>query len=140
MIPVLCVGEPWSVRKKGPRAAEAYVKKQITNAFKEVPLPKGRTTFLKAINPVIVAYEPVWAIGTGRACSPEDAVKMAKFIKRTLEDALPRGRTTSKVLYGGSVDAKNIASFLVRKEIDGALVGGASSDLKKSRALVRVLK
>lgn len=132
MIPLLCVGEPWSVRKKGRQAAEAYVKRQLKEAFKRIRLSKGSRA-------PIVAYEPIWAIGTGRACSVFDAVKMSKFIKGTIKVPPSKGKMTSIVLYGGSVDAKNVNSFLAQKEIDGALVGGASADLKKLRELAKVL-
>lgn len=118
--PVLCVGEPWEIRKKGIRLAEAYIKRQIASV-------RIKT------NNFIIAYEPVWAIGTGRACSPSDAVKMAEVIRGKMKDE------RLKIIYGGSVDARNIKAFLDEKEIDGVLVGGASSDIKKLRKLVATL-
>lgn len=114
LVPVLCVGESWVVRKKGFPAAKKFVSGQLRADLKGV----------RAKN-VIVAYEPVWAIGSGKADSPEEAAEMARFVKKSF---VPR------VLYGGSVTPKNASAFLKERAIDGALVGGASlkpSDFKK---------
>ncbi len=108
---ILCVGEPRTVRKKGSRAAEAFVRAQLEKDLKGVP--KGK---------LIVAYEPIWAIGSGEGARPEDAATMARCIKR----ALARKFGKVKVLYGGSVDGKTARNYVTLKDIDGALVGGAS--------------
>lgn len=113
LTPVICVGEPWSVRKRRLAAAKRFVSKQLSSALKGV----------RARN-VIIAYEPVWAIGSGKADEPAEAAAMARFIKKFL--APHTHRLTPRVLYGGSVTPHNAAAFLRESSIDGALVGGAS--------------
>lgn len=111
IIPILCVGE---IKK----TAESY-----KDAAKE--LKKDLKGISKAaLEKIVVAYEPVWAIGIGRAATPEYAAKVITLIREEL------GSNTA-VLYGGSVDAKNISGFVARPEIDGALVGGASLRAKE---------
>lgn len=115
---ILCVGEPWSVRKKGMAAAKRFIARQLRMALKGVIRSPLRTARL------IIAYEPVWAIGTGKADHPLAAAAIATFIKKLL--ATRYVLHTARVLYGGSVTPHNAAAFLREKSIDGALVGGAS--------------
>lgn len=84
---------------------------------------------------LLIAYEPVWAIGKGKSCAPDAAAHVIAEIKNWCVTA---GWTKIPVLYGGSVDAKTIGAYLRQKEIDGCLVGGASSDTVKARALLAV--
>lgn len=113
---ILCVGESLAVRKRGASAAKQFVNGQLVRGLGSRISDLGK--------PVIVAYEPIWAIGTGRNADPQDAVDMAVFIKKTLATGF--GSRASAVLYGGSVNIKNVADYVRRKEIDGALIGGAS--------------
>ncbi len=139
--PILCVGETSEERKSG--RARQVVEKQIKGALKDIPNPKfllrRETKFLLRgqipNSKFIIAYEPVWAIGTGVPCHPKEAVKMHKFIKKILYSKFHI--LNSKILYGGSVDSKNIKSFLEKPEIDGALVGGASL---KAEELIEIFK
>jgi triosephosphate isomerase len=117
---ILCVGEKWNARKKGFAVAKRFVADQLRRSLKG------------AVKNVIVAYEPVWAIGTGRNDSPEDASEMALFIKKSL------GSAGTKVLYGGSVNGKNAKSFLEAPGIDGLLVGGASLKEREFNRILRI--
>ncbi|MBI4331258.1 MAG: triose-phosphate isomerase [Chloroflexi bacterium] len=113
--PIVCVGETLEKREQGK--AEEVVAGQIKNGLAGVEL--GPT--------MVIAYEPVWAIGTGRAATPDDANRMAKLIRESIAAiSAPALARDIRIQYGGSVTASNIAEFIVRKEIDGALVGGAS--------------
>ncbi len=115
---VLCVGERLEQRDAGDH--ESVVISQLSVAFSKVP---------RELDParLVVAYEPVWAIGTGRTASPEQASSMHGVIRRWLDEQGFSG-TDRSVLYGGSVKADNAASLLAAGDIDGFLVGGASLD------------
>ncbi|KKU94097.1 MAG: Triosephosphate isomerase [Candidatus Jorgensenbacteria bacterium GW2011_GWA1_48_13] len=129
---ILCVGEPWRVRRKGLAAAKRFVKQQLQKDLKGT----DKLTKLKAES-LITAYEPVWAIGTGHADRPEGAVEMIKFIKKNLQSKTYNLK--SRVLYGGSVTGRNAAGFLKQKEIGGALVGGASLKPSEFKRIIRSL-
>jgi len=114
---ILCVGEPWIIRQKGIAAAKTFVKNQLQKDL------RGIRNKELGIRNLVIAYEPVWAIGTGRADKPKETVEMVSFIKQSL---VISHKSPVRVLYGGSVTAKNAKHFLSQKDIDGALVGGAS--------------
>jgi triosephosphate isomerase len=121
---ILCVGEPLAVRKKGIPAAQKFVANQLSRDLKGVK-PRARRR-------IIVAYEPIWAIGTGRYDAPEDARAMAEFIKRKL------GKPAPAVLYGGSVNSGNIADYVQYSSVDGALVGGASLKVAEFKKIIKI--
>jgi len=127
---ILCVGEPLAVRRKGLPAAKRYVANQLRQDLKSV-----HSTFHVLHSRLVIAYEPIWAIGTGRADKPEEAAAMARFIKNLLLTRyyLPHTR----ILYGGSVDGKNAKNFLQYKEVDGALVGGASLKVAEFKKILK---
>ena len=116
---ILCVGENLKIRQRGKKAVEKFIENQLKKDLKEV-----RNSLFKIYNPLIIAYEPVWAIGAGHSDTPKDAAEIIKFIKKTL---MANGYALiPKVLYGGSVNGKDIKDFVRSDEIDGYLVGGAS--------------
>ena len=114
--PILCVGETLDEREVGD--ATVVAQRQVRAALREVPSLEG----------VIVAYEPVWAIGTGVASSPADAQYIMEFIRGLMQEDFGRSALDLPLLYGGSVDASNVAGFVAQPDINGALVGSASLD------------
>jgi triosephosphate isomerase len=123
LTPVLCVGETLAEREASQTLA--VVVRQLA---------AGLELRTDQMDEVVVAYEPVWAIGTGRNASPADAAAVHREVRRWLRD---RGATRVSVLYGGSVNAKNIRDLLAERELDGVLVGGASLDPVVWAELVR---
>jgi triosephosphate isomerase (TIM) len=115
--PILCIGEPLEVRE-----ASQHVEHTTAQLIAGL---KGLKT--EQVSKVVIAYEPVWAIGTGRNGTPEQAVEVHRFIRSRLGDRL--GVETAgivRILYGGSVKPDNVAALMAAPDIDGALVGGAS--------------
>jgi triosephosphate isomerase len=114
---IMCVGETLSQRDQG--IAESVVAGQLTGGL------RGLTA--SDLDRIIVAYEPVWAIGTGRTATPEQAQEMHAFIRRVFaEGHSAEAAANLRILYGGSVKPDNIAGLMAQPDIDGALVGGAS--------------
>jgi triosephosphate isomerase (TIM) len=115
LIPMLCVGEKLEQREAGETLA--VVQRQLAGGLDGLDP--------EALRKVIIAYEPVWAIGTGKNATPGDAALVHADIRAWLTQ---RGATSPIILYGGSVNLKNIADLLAERELDGVLVGGASLD------------
>jgi len=116
LTPVLCVGDTLAQRQMG--AAEQIVREQV-----EVGLGQLRAENLRSI---VIAYEPVWAIGTGHSATPDDASTMHRCIRNCLRDRIGDVGTGIPVLYGGSVSRANARALLDAESVDGLLVGGAS--------------
>lgn len=128
LTPILCVGETLQERKTNQ--AREIVKLQLEAAFKDIPLNHGG---------LVVAYEPIWAIGTGVNASNDDAQEMIGFIRDYLGKIYDSSRADSiPILYGGSVKPDNIAGFMAKEDIDGALVGGASLEAETLAQIVRL--
>lgn len=111
--PVVCIGEDLATRQAGQ--AEEKISQQLQAALTDIIIPADRE--------LIIAYEPIWAIGTGQSSTPEQAQLMHQFIRQALKNL---GYTNCRLLYGGSVKPDNAASLLAMSDIDGLLVGGAS--------------
>jgi triosephosphate isomerase len=117
ILPILCVGESLENRERGQTLG--VVEFQIRNGLAGITSDQMKT--------FTIAYEPVWAIGTGRAATPADAVEVHSFLRSLLAEIFDSTiAEETRIQYGGSVTAANIGSFITEPEIDGALVGGAS--------------
>jgi triosephosphate isomerase len=128
MTPIVCVGETLEERDAG--GTESKVAQQVKRAFDGVDAAVARTT--------VVAYEPIWAIGTGRNAEPGDAGRVVEVIRGTLAERFDESVAQAvRVQYGGSVKPGNIREFMAHPEIDGALVGGASLDPEEFALIVK---
>src|SRR5579884_361761 len=116
LIPIVCVGETIEERERGKTMR--VVESQIENGLKDLNLDNP--------DKIAIAYEPVWAIGTGKNATPEEAAEVHGFIRGILKDTFGDVANGIRILYGGSVTPANIKGLLFPPDIDGALVGGAS--------------
>jgi triosephosphate isomerase len=128
MTPIVCVGE--TLEEREADGTESKVTGQIRRAFADVEAERAATA--------VVAYEPIWAIGTGRNADPTDAGRVVEMIRATLADRYNDDVAQAvRVQYGGSVKPGNIREFMAHPEIDGALVGGASLDPEEFALIVK---
>jgi triosephosphate isomerase (TIM) len=128
MTPIVCVGE--TLEERDADGTESKVTQQVRRAFDNVDAEQAATA--------VIAYEPIWAIGTGRTAEPGDAGRVVEVIRQTLADRYDDTVARSvRVQYGGSVKPGNIRGFLAHPEIDGALVGGASLDPEDLALIVK---
>ena len=127
LIVIMCVGELLAQRDQG--IAQDVVAGQLTGGLSGLTAPD--------LDRIIVAYEPVWAIGTGRTATPEQAQEMHAFIRRVFAERHSSNAASQlRILYGGSVKPDNIRGLMSQQDIDGALVGGASLDAKSFAEIV----
>jgi triosephosphate isomerase len=128
LTPILCIGENLTIRRDG--RAVPFVLEQLRAALFDV-----RRELLPQI---VVAYEPIWAIGTGEVATPEDAQEVCAAIRESLrETAGDEAADGCRILYGGSVKAANIAGIMAKPDVDGALVGGASLQAEEFGGICR---
>ena len=128
MTPIVCVGEGLDVRQAGEHVP--YTLAQVDGSL------AGFTP--EQVAGLVVAYEPVWAIGTGEVATPEDAQEVCQAIRGRVAEAFsPEAADSLRILYGGSVKAANIAAIMAKSDVDGALVGGASLQAEEFAAIAR---
>jgi triosephosphate isomerase len=128
--PILCIGERLEENEAGK--TEEVVNRQLTAALDAI-----ESVVLNIANNVVIAYEPVWAIGTGKAASGTQAAATIQFIRDVLARLYDKSMAQDlRILYGGSVTSHNIAEFISQPEIDGALVGGASLKAEEFLSIV----
>ena len=115
--PIVCVGETLEEREAGRE--EEIVKEQVLKAFEDIDI--------KDVENIVIAYEPIWAIGTGKTASSEDANQMCKFIRSIIKRKYEEKTGENiRIQYGGSVKPNTIKELMEKEDVDGALVGGAS--------------
>ena len=128
IVPIVCIGEGLDIRKAGDQVS--YTLAQLDGSLDGLPAEQAAT--------VVIAYEPVWAIGTGEVATPQDAQEVCGAIRARLAELYsPELADGVRVLYGGSVKSGNIAAIMAEPDVDGALVGGASLDAEEFARIVR---
>jgi len=128
LTPILCVGEGLDIRKAGDQVA--YTLAQVDGGLAGLPAELAAK--------IVIAYEPVWAIGTGEVATPEDAQEVCEAIRTRLAELYSAELAEGvRVLYGGSVKSGNVASIMAKPDVDGALVGGASLDPEEFAKIAR---
>ena len=129
LVPVICVGETLEQREESGPTAVSVAQLQVT------------LEGVSADADIVVAYEPVWAIGTGQVASPEQAQEVCAALRAVVAEKLgDDAAARTRILYGGSVKSGNIASFMREPDVDGALVGGASIVVDEFAAIIRYQK
>jgi len=126
LVPILCVGETEEERERGD--TERKLRHQVQEDLVRVPEER--------LGDVVIAYEPIWAIGTGQVATPEQAQEAIAFVRALVGDRSAAAAQLTRVLYGGSVKPDNAAELLALPDVDGALVGGASLEAESFAAIV----
>lgn len=114
--PILCVGE--TAEERAAEKTEAAIAEEIEVGLADVSKEETKH--------IVIAYEPIWAIGTGASATAEEAERVCRFIRNLLETKYGDAAAEMRILYGGSVNGKNASDFFAKEDIDGALIGGAS--------------
>lgn len=127
IVPIVCVGEDLAVRRAGEQVAHAT--RQLRAAVADLPVEHARQ--------LVVAYEPIWAIGTGEVATPHDAQEVCAALRESLAAVYGSAAAEVRVLYGGSVKPDNAAELMAQPDVDGGLVGGASLLVDDFAAVVR---
>jgi triosephosphate isomerase len=128
LAPILCVGETEPEREEGDM--ERKLRHQVREALAKVATEQ--------LGAVAIAYEPIWAIGTGKVAEPEQAQEAAAFIRALINDRSPEQAQLTRILYGGSMKPENASEILALPDIDGGLVGGSSLDPEAFAQIVAI--
>jgi triosephosphate isomerase (TIM) len=128
MVPILCIGEGLEVREAGEHVPHTLT--QLDAALDGLKSDQ--------VERVVIAYEPVWAIGTGKTATPENAQEVIGAIRTQLAEAHGNTADRVRILYGGSVKSNNVAAIMAQPDVDGALVGGASLDAEEFTRICRI--
>jgi triosephosphate isomerase (TIM) len=126
LVPLLCVGETEDERETGE--TDRKLRHQVQEGLEKVETDR--------LGDVVIAYEPIWAIGTGKNATPEQAQEAIGFVRALVADRDPDQAARTRILYGGSVKPDNAAELLALPDVDGALVGGASLDPESFAAII----
>jgi triosephosphate isomerase len=128
LTPIFCVGEELAIREAGTHVS--HVIRQIRAGLEGFTKPE--------LKKIVIAYEPVWAIGTGKTATPEDAQEVCASIREEVESiGSPEIAANMRILYGGSVKSSNIVEIMKKPDVDGALIGGASLDPEELAKIVK---
>jgi len=129
LIPILCIGETAKDKNNGDTNNVLF--NQLTGALKNINIVDDEN--------IVIAYEPVWAIGSGNVVKPEELQEVLETIKQILVDMYPLTivQNNVRMVYGGSVDSDNVSSFSKLKLLDGFLIGGASLDINKFKEIAK---
>ena len=128
LTPIFCVGEELAIREAGTHVS--HVIRQIRAGLEGFTKPE--------LKKIVIAYEPVWAIGTGKTATPEDAQEVCASIREEIESiGSPEISANMRILYGGSVKSSNIVEIMKKPDVDGALIGGASLDPEELAKIVK---
>ncbi|MBU6314157.1 MAG: triose-phosphate isomerase [Actinomycetales bacterium] len=126
--PIFCVGEELTIRESG--AHVSHVIRQVRIGLEGFTKPE--------LKRIVIAYEPVWAIGTGKVATPEDAQEVCAAIREEIENiGSAEIASNMRILYGGSVKSSNVAEIMKKSDVDGALIGGASLDPEELAKIVK---
>lgn len=128
LVPILCCGEGLEVRKAGDQVS--HVLGQIREDLADITAEQ--------VASMVIAYEPIWAIGTGEVATPDDAQEVCAAIRREIAEMYDQATADAvRVLYGGSVKSSNVVELMAKEDVDGALVGGASLDPEEFAKIAR---
>ena len=130
LVPILCVGE--TEQEREPGETDRKLRLQVREGLSDVAPER--------VSEVVIAYEPIWAIGTGLVATPEQAQEAVAFVRALVADRSPEAAGATRVLYGGSVKPDNAAELLALPDVDGALVGGASLDPESFARIVEAAR